>query len=48
MIEMIKTEVKPEVKTEPQDDAASVKHEVENDDDEYIVPQKRLRRNQGV
>jgi len=39
--------IKSEVKTEPRGDAFAVKNEVESDDDEYIVPQKRLRRNQG-
>ena len=35
-----------EIKAEPQGDLAAVKREI-SDEDEYIVPQKRLRRNQG-
>ena len=45
---MIKMEVKTEIKTEPADDVAPVKHELEDDDDEHIIPQKRLRRNRGL
>jgi len=36
-----------EVKSEPQSGVAAVKREIESNEDEYIVPQKRLRRNQG-
>jgi len=43
----VKPEVKIEVKTELVDITTPLKDEADNDD-EYIVPPKRVRRNQGV
>lgn len=43
----VKEEVKLEIKTEPVDVITSLKDET-SDDDEYVVPPKRLRRNQGA
>ena len=40
----VKAEVKVEIKTEPVDIITPLKDEA----DEYVVPPKRLRRNQGV
>ena len=42
----VKAEIKTEVKTEPIDITTPLKDEAV-DDDEYVVPPKRLRRNQG-
>lgn len=42
----VKPEVKVEIKTEPPDILTSLKDGV--DDEEYIVPPKRFRRNQGA
>lgn len=45
----VKTEVKIKIKTEPVEIMTSLKEEAaEGDDDEYVVPPKRLRRNQGT
>ena len=43
----IKTEVKIEIKTEPEDVINSLKDEEPNAD-EYVIPPKRFRRNQGI
>jgi len=43
----INTEVKVEIKTEPDDIITSLKDE-EPDVEEYVVPPKRFRRNQGI
>ena len=45
----VKTELKIEIKTESVDIMTSLKDEAAADnDDEYVVPPKRLRRNQGI
>lgn len=43
----VKAEIKAEIKTEPVDIITPLKDEAVNDDDEYVVPPKRFRRNQG-
>lgn len=43
----VKAEVKIEIKTESVDIMTSLKDEA-TEDDEYVVPPKRLRRNQGT
>ena len=48
-MDAVKTEVKIEIKAEPVDIMNSLKDEVAvDDDDEYVVAPKRLRRNQGT